>query len=48
MQPLLADNRARRIDIRVSHPAQGDLRLHIDVVAANGNLQTFTHPVKVI
>ncbi|WP_438805128.1 phage GP46 family protein [Sodalis sp. (in: enterobacteria)] len=46
LQPLLADNCARRIDVRVSRPAQGDLRLHIDVVAANGNLQTFTHPVK--
>ncbi|MGL9774683.1 MAG: hypothetical protein ACR5LG_14050 [Sodalis sp. (in: enterobacteria)] len=42
------DNRARRIAVRVSRPAQGALRLHIDVVAANGNLQTFTRPIKVI
>ncbi|MEN3260781.1 phage GP46 family protein [Sodalis endosymbiont of Spalangia cameroni] len=48
LQPLLDDNRARRIDVSVSRPAQGDLRLHIDFEAANGNLQTFTHPVKVI
>ncbi|MGL9774811.1 MAG: phage GP46 family protein [Sodalis sp. (in: enterobacteria)] len=48
LQPLLTDNRACHIDVRVSRPAQGDLRLHIDVVATNGNLQTFTHPLKVI
>lgn len=48
LAPLIADGRARSIEVTVEQPHDGRLYLLIEVVDAAGERQTFTHPVKVL
>jgi phage gp46-like protein len=48
LAPIIDDGRATSITVTASHPQSGWLLLTIFVVQANGNEETFTHPVKVI
>jgi phage gp46-like protein len=47
LDPLLADGRARRIDVTTNRPAPGRLLLAIEVEDASGRVQHFQHPVRV-
>ena len=48
LAPILADGRARSIDIATEQPRTGRLHLRIDVLAAGGERLTFSHPVQVL
>lgn len=47
LQPLLADGRARSIDVRTLRPGNGRLALAIELVDARGVTSAFQMPVKV-
>ena len=48
LQPLLDDGRAITITVSAEQLHDGWLRLAVEVVQADGQLQTFTHNVRVI
>lgn len=48
LAPILADGRAKRIEISTEQPGNGRMLLLIEVTSAGGNRLTFTHPIKVI
>lgn len=48
LAPLIADGRAKSIEVSTEQPHDGRLYLLIEVVDAGGERQTFTHPVKVL
>jgi phage gp46-like protein len=48
LAPLVDDGRAQSVTVTPSNPQDGWLLLTISVVQANGDPETFTHPVKVI
>lgn len=47
LAPIIADGRARRIDVSTSRQTPGWLVLLIEVEDARGRLRRFLHPVKV-
>lgn len=47
LQPLLADGRAKSIDVRAQRPGNGRLALAIELVDARGVTSAFEMPVKV-
>lgn len=47
LQPLLADGRAKSIDVRTQRPGNGRLALAIELVDARGVTSAFQMPVKV-
>lgn len=48
LAPLIADGRAKAIEVSTERPGNGRLHLLIVVTAASGERLTFTHPVKVL
>lgn len=48
LAPIVADGRARSVEVSVEQPHNGRLHLLIEVVDAGGERQTFTHPVTVL
>lgn len=48
LQPIVADGRAKTVDVTTCHAETGRLYLRIEVVASNGSLLTFSYPVSVI
>lgn len=48
LKPLLGDGRATAISVNVEQPHNGWLLLSVEVVQADGQVQTFTHNVRVI
>lgn len=48
LAPLIADGRARSIEVSVEQPHNGRLHLLIEVVDAGGERQTFIYPVTVL
>lgn len=48
LAPLLADGRAKSIDVRTLRPGNGQLALTIELVDARGVASAFEYPVKVV
>lgn len=48
LAPLLDDGRAEQVSVTTTRRAPGWLDLHVQVVDATGQEQTFQHPVRVV